>query len=55
MENISNKFEHLFNVISSNEFLRMEALGGEIPFFISAFDPKQQNEVDSAIKGLKID
>ena len=53
MEDISKKFEHLFQVISSEEFLRMESLGGEIPFFISSFDAKQQVEVDKAIRGLK--
>ena len=31
----------------------MESLGGEIPFFIAAFDPKQQVEVDKAICNLK--
>jgi len=53
MEDIGKKFEHLFKVISNEEFLRMESLGGEIPFFISAFNAKQQVEVDSAIRGLK--
>lgn len=53
MEDIAKKFEHLYHVISTEEFLRMESLGGEIPFFISAFDAKQQNEVDKAIKSLK--
>lgn len=53
MEDIAKKFEHLFNVISTEEFLHMESLGGEIPFFISAFDPTQQIEVDAAIRGLK--
>lgn len=53
MEDIAKKFDHLYHVISTEEFLRMESLGGEIPFFISAFDAKQQNEVDKAIKGLK--
>jgi len=53
MEDIVKKFEHLYKVISNEEFLRMESLGGEIPFFISAFDGKQQNEVDKAIKGLR--
>ena len=53
MEDIAKKFEHLYNVISTEEFLRMESLGGEIPFFISAFDPTLQNEVDTAIRGLK--
>lgn len=53
MEDIAKKFDHLYQVISTEEFLRMESLGGEIPFFISAFDPKQQIDVDKAIKGLK--
>lgn len=53
MEDINKKFEHLYNVISTDEFLRMESLGGEIPFFISAYDARQQIEVDKAIKGLK--
>lgn len=53
MEDIVRKFEHLYKVITNEEFLRMESLGGEIPFFISAFDAKQQNDVDKAIKGLK--
>jgi len=53
MEDIVKKFEHLYKVISSKEFLRMESLGGEIPFFISAYNPKQQIEVDRAVKGLK--
>jgi hypothetical protein len=53
MEDIAKKFEHLYQVISTEEFLRMESLGGEIPFFIFAFDAEQQSEVDKAIKGLK--
>lgn len=53
MEDIAKKFEHLYKAISSNEFLRMESLGGEIPFFISAFDPRQSIDVEKAIKGLK--
>lgn len=53
MEDIVKNFEHLYRVISSNEFLRMESLGGEIPFFISAYDPKRQIEINRAVKGLK--
>lgn len=53
MEDIVTKFEHLFQVISDQDFLQMKSLGGEIPFFISAYDAKQQNEVDKAIRGLK--
>jgi len=53
MEDIVKKFEHLYQVISNQEFLRKESLGGEIPFFIAAFDPKQQNDVERAIRKLK--
>lgn len=53
MEDIVKKFEHLYKVISNQEFLRMESLGGEIPFFIAAFDPKQQIDVERAIRKLK--
>jgi len=53
MENIASKFNRLFEVISSPTFLKKEALGGEIPFFISAYDPKQEDEIRVAIKGLK--
>jgi len=52
MENISTKFKHLFEVISSQRFLKMEALGGEIPFFITAYDIKQAVEVEKATKAL---
>jgi len=52
MENISTKFKHLFEVISSQRFLKMEALGGEIPFFITAYDIKQAVEIEKAIKAL---
>lgn len=52
-EDIQKKFKHLFDTLSSNDFLRMEALGGEIPFFISAYNPEQQLEVDRAMEGLK--
>jgi hypothetical protein len=53
MEDIAKKFDHLYKVISTREFLQMESLGGEIPFFISAYDPKGQAEVGAAIRGLE--
>ena len=52
-ENINKTFQHLFEVISNEEFLKMNALGGEIPFFIKTFDPKLQNEITTAVNGLK--
>ena len=53
MEDIVKKFEHLYQVISEEDFLQKRKLGGEIPFFIAAFDPKQQIDVDRAVRSLK--
>jgi hypothetical protein len=52
MEDLSVKFNHLYKVISTPGFLSMEALGGEIPFFISAYDAAQESEVQDSIKML---
>ena len=49
MENIVDKFKHLFKVVSSQRFLNKEALGGEIPFFISTYKAKQEIEVQESI------
>lgn len=53
MEDITSKFSHLYTRISSRGFLKMESLGGDIPFYISAYDAKQENEVTESIKLLK--
>ncbi len=52
-EDIAKKFEHLMTVIQMDKFLKMEALGGEIPFFISTYMPEQEVEVEKAIRGIK--
>ena len=52
MENLTNKFKHLYDVISSDRFLSKEALGGEIPFFIAAYNAEQQLQVEDATKLL---
>jgi len=49
---MTEKFKHLYKIISSDSFLKMEALGGEIPFFISTYKPEQENKIKDAIKGL---
>ncbi|MFA5417026.1 MAG: DUF1788 domain-containing protein [Bacteroidales bacterium] len=54
MTDIATQFEHLYKVISSERFLNKEALGGEIPFFVKAYDPKQELSVADAIKHLII-
>lgn len=53
MEDLSIKFNHLFNLISTPRFLSMEAIGGEIPFFISAYNATQELEVKDSVKMLK--
>ena len=52
-DNLDLKFEHIFNIINGESFLKMESLGGEVPFFISAYNPKQQNEIEQHISALK--
>lgn len=52
MEDLSTKFNHLYKVISSKRFLSKEALGGEIPFFISAYNAQQELDVQQSIKLL---
>ena len=52
MQNVDTKFDRLFEVISSKSFMKMEALGGEIPFYISAYDATRELEVRKAIRGL---
>ena len=53
MKNISSRFEHLYKVISTKEFLNMQAIGGEIPFFIFAYDANQELLIKKSIKFLK--
>jgi len=53
MAELGAKFLHLYNIISSKRFQNKEALGGEIPFFISTYDPKQEIELRENIKRLK--
>jgi hypothetical protein len=51
-DDIAQKFKHLLTVIQMKKFLQMEALGGEIPFFISTYNPIQELDITKAIKGL---
>ena len=53
IENIPKKFEQLFYKIKDKHFLEMRALGGEIPFYITSYNPSQQVEVKKNIFLLK--
>lgn len=53
LENLDKKFARLYDIVSQNSFLAMESLGGEIPFYVSTYNPKQQIEAEKHIKALK--
>lgn len=52
-ENIVKKFDKIYEKVTTDAFLQMKALGGEVPFFISSYPIEQQNEVYSEIERLK--
>ncbi len=43
---ISERYEHLLSVMSSERFKNKEGLGNEVPFFICPFKPKETVEVE---------
>ena len=53
LEHLNEKFEKLFRNIQKESFLSMQALGGEIPFYIVPYNPSQENDVVLEIKRLK--
>lgn len=52
MQEITEKFNHLYQEIATEDFLQMKSLGGEIPFYISAYDAKKELEIQEAIQLL---
>jgi len=52
IENMEEKFDRLFKNCSSENFLKMNSLGGEIPFYIVTYPPNQENEASKYIKKL---
>lgn len=52
MNTLVKKFEDLYKKVSSKRFLQKEALGGEIPFFISPYDARDELEVENSIELL---
>ena len=49
---IQEKFQHLLNLISSENFLTMQGLGNEVPFFICPYKPEIAVEMDRVRKQL---
>jgi len=58
LERLEEKFEKLYQTFINDNFLSMKALGGEIPFYISSYNPSQEvkvfDEVDRLINRLKL-
>ena len=52
-ETLYTTFDPIHRVISTEKFLKMAALGGEIPFWISAYNPTQEVEVEKEISNLE--
>jgi len=52
-ENLAQTVETLFQVIRSESFLERKGLGNELPFFISAYHPALQPQVDKSIPSLE--
>lgn len=50
---LSTQEEHVFAVLSSQRFLRMEGLSNEVPFFILPYDPEDALEVAKSKKRIK--
>ncbi len=49
---VSERVDHLFRLISSPRFLKMQGIGNEVPFFICPYLPEQENEMRRLINQL---
>ena len=52
MDYSSERFKHLYDVISTDDFLSMKSLGGEIPFFIFAYEAQHELIVQKSVRQL---
>ncbi|MFV0188488.1 DUF1788 domain-containing protein [Empedobacter falsenii] len=50
---IKQDFDTIFKITSSEGFLKMEALNGEIPFWIAPYEVKLHNEYEKQIENLR--
>jgi len=53
IENLHSKFDHIHRVISTDEFLNIRGLNGEIPFWISPYNPIQEVDIQKEIINLE--
>jgi len=47
------KFKHIYEVVTSDSFITMSSLGGDIPFWIAPYDIKSENQVVVEIDNLE--
>ena len=52
-EALQSKFDKIYENLKKESFLSMQALGGEIPFYIVPYNPEQENEVFERIRRLE--
>lgn len=48
----AERFEHLYKLISSERFLKMQGLGNEVPFFICPYDPGEAQRMQEMVGQL---
>jgi hypothetical protein len=53
LETIAQKFERLFTIFISQDFIEGRRLGGEIASYITTYDPEDHNAVVDQISALK--
>lgn len=51
--NINIDFDKLYQTFTNASFLSMQALGGEIPFYISSYHPSSETQIFEEINRLK--
>ncbi len=49
---LAERFDYLFNRVSSERFLKRQGLGNEVPFFICPFSPKETNKMQDLTRQL---
>lgn len=52
MENVEAKFDAMYKLFASEDFLQRRGVSTEVPFFICHYDGKEQVEVDGVVKLL---
>ncbi|MAO64837.1 MAG: hypothetical protein CL666_07530 [Balneola sp.] len=49
---INHKFTELFDKVTTEDFLQMKNLSGEIPFHVFTYDPADEVSISGAVEGL---